>query len=111
MENLGQWKHTRAENPEWNRRALSWPINEDGEINENYDWPMEGFFMPYAPPLTRSGDKKPTARKCHILIMHTGKYILTSFRNISVVIIRIIYQFRYRGSTQIDGPEEWSSGS
>ena len=34
MDNFGQWKHTEVSNPEWNKRALSWPVNESGEINE-----------------------------------------------------------------------------
>ena len=34
MDNLGQWKHTQAENPEWNKCALSWPVKENGEYNE-----------------------------------------------------------------------------
>ena len=34
MENLGQWKHTQADNAEWNKRALSWPVDKNGEINE-----------------------------------------------------------------------------
>ena len=34
MDNIGQWKHTKAENVEWNKKALSWPVKEDGEINE-----------------------------------------------------------------------------
>ncbi len=58
FDNLGQWKHTRAENPEWNRQALSWPITEEGDLNDNYDWPMEGYLLPYAPPLKASGTKK-----------------------------------------------------
>lgn len=32
MDNLGQWKHANVENPEWNKRALSWPVNDKGEL-------------------------------------------------------------------------------
>ena len=41
LSNIGQWKYSTIPNPEWNKRALSWPVNEDGtwnmvhDINEN----------------------------------------------------------------------------
>ncbi|XP_076472192.1 doublecortin domain-containing protein 1-like [Babylonia areolata] len=57
MDNLGQWKHTDVANPEWNKQALSWPVTQDGELNEKYDWPMEGFILPFAPPLQTSSRK------------------------------------------------------
>ena len=53
LDNLGQWKHTKASNPQWNKQALSWPVTEEGTWNENYDWPMEGYFVPYAPPIKK----------------------------------------------------------
>lgn len=34
LENIGQWKHTRAQNTEWSKRALSWPVDEEGSLNE-----------------------------------------------------------------------------
>lgn len=34
FDNLGQWKHTKSSNPEWNKKALSWPVKQDGELNE-----------------------------------------------------------------------------
>jgi len=54
FENIGQWKHTQVDNPEWNKQALSWPITPDGQLNDNYDWPMEGYLVAYAPP-TKGG--------------------------------------------------------
>ncbi|XP_046543933.1 doublecortin domain-containing protein 1-like [Haliotis rubra] len=57
FDNLGQWKYTQAGNSEWHKLAYSWPITADGELNERYDWPMEGYLMPHAPPLHKS-DKK-----------------------------------------------------
>ncbi|XP_013404290.1 uncharacterized protein LOC106169385 isoform X2 [Lingula anatina] len=51
FDNLGQWKHSKITNPEWNKRAYSWPVNEDGNWNEDFDWPMEGFLIPGVPPL------------------------------------------------------------
>ncbi|KAK7477194.1 hypothetical protein BaRGS_00031579, partial [Batillaria attramentaria] len=57
FDNLGQWKYTDAPNTEWNKLALSWPVKQDGTLNEKYDWPMEGFFMPSVPPLQRSHKK------------------------------------------------------
>jgi len=50
LDNIGQWKFTHVENPEWNKQALSWPINPDGQLNDDYDWPMEGYLLAYAPP-------------------------------------------------------------
>ena len=50
FDNIGQWKHTQVENTEWNKQALSWPITPDGQLNDDYDWPMEGYLLAYAPP-------------------------------------------------------------
>ena len=33
LKNIGQWKNSTIRNPEWNKRALSWPVNEDGTWN------------------------------------------------------------------------------
>ena len=30
---MGQWKFSTVANPEWNKRALSWPVTEDGNWN------------------------------------------------------------------------------
>ncbi|XP_053391549.1 doublecortin domain-containing protein 1-like [Mercenaria mercenaria] len=49
--NLGQWKFNDATNPEWNKQALSWPVKADGSLNMEYDWPMEGYILPFAPKL------------------------------------------------------------
>ncbi|XP_050408824.1 doublecortin domain-containing protein 1 [Patella vulgata] len=57
FENLGQWKHTEASNPDFNKLAYSWPVKENGEINENYDWPMEGYIIPNAPPIRKATQK------------------------------------------------------
>ncbi|XP_038054500.1 doublecortin domain-containing protein 1-like isoform X2 [Patiria miniata] len=60
LDNLGQWKHTKAQNPLWNKLAYSWPVNSRGEWNEDCDWPMEGYFIPYAPPIKKM-TRKPSA--------------------------------------------------
>ncbi|ESO97509.1 hypothetical protein LOTGIDRAFT_152600 [Lottia gigantea] len=57
FENLGQWKFTEASNPEFNKLAYSWPVKENGELNEKYDWPMEGYLIPNAPPIRKTGPK------------------------------------------------------
>ncbi|CAL1540465.1 unnamed protein product [Lymnaea stagnalis] len=57
FDNLGQWKYTATTNPEWNKLAYSWPVLANGELNEKYDWPMEGFIIPNVPPIRKS-DKK-----------------------------------------------------
>ncbi|XP_036360712.1 doublecortin domain-containing protein 1-like isoform X2 [Octopus sinensis] len=55
FDNLGQWKHTQVMNPEWNKLAYSWPVCWDtGTLNEKYDWPMEGYLIPNAPPLSKN---------------------------------------------------------
>ena len=30
----GQWKHSEVTNREWNKRAYSWPVKEDGNYND-----------------------------------------------------------------------------
>ncbi|ELU06637.1 hypothetical protein CAPTEDRAFT_220130 [Capitella teleta] len=69
LDNLGQWKHTRADNPEWSKRALSWPVSEDGILNDNYDWPMEGYLLPYAPPIKVKGDQQKSSNSSSIRLM------------------------------------------
>jgi hypothetical protein len=34
FDKLGQWKYNEAANPEWNKQALSWPVKQNGELNE-----------------------------------------------------------------------------
>jgi len=55
FDNIGQWKHTQVENIDWNKQALSWPIKPDGQLNDDYDWPMEGCLLAYAPPTKSNG--------------------------------------------------------
>ncbi|XP_070543245.1 doublecortin domain-containing protein 1-like isoform X3 [Ptychodera flava] len=55
--NMGQWKHSKVDNPVWNKLAYSWPVTEDGTWNEEFDWPMEGYFIAHAPPLKKSAAK------------------------------------------------------
>lgn len=70
-DNLGQWRHTKADNPEWHRQALSWPTCKDGRINDDYVWPMEGYLLPYAPPLKSSlTDKNYGDGICLLSIMY-----------------------------------------
>ncbi|XP_078077520.1 doublecortin domain-containing protein 1-like [Mustelus asterias] len=56
----GQWKHSKLENPLWNKLTYMWPVLPDGDLNEEYDWPIEGSLLPNAPPLL-----KPT-QKSHV---------------------------------------------
>lgn len=35
--NMGQWKNSTISNPEWNKRALSWPVNDDETWNTVYN--------------------------------------------------------------------------
>ncbi|XP_054998533.1 doublecortin domain-containing protein 1 [Sorex araneus] len=51
----GQWKHSKIENPMWNKLAYMWPVLPNGQLNEEFDWPIEGLLIPNSPPT-----KKPT---------------------------------------------------
>ncbi|XP_038620481.1 doublecortin domain-containing protein 1 [Tachyglossus aculeatus] len=53
-----QWKHSRVENPLWNNLTYLWPVLPNGEINEDFDWPIQGMLIANSPPL-----KKPTGQK------------------------------------------------
>ena len=64
LDNLGQWKHTDVENPEWNKQALSWPVRRDGSLNDDYDWPMEGYLLPYAPPIKLNVTSADSVKDC-----------------------------------------------
>lgn len=48
-----EWRHNdlMACNPAWNKLAYSWPVDWRGDLNKNFDWPMEGYFIAYAPPI------------------------------------------------------------
>ncbi|XP_064601230.1 doublecortin domain-containing protein 1-like [Liolophura sinensis] len=58
FETIGQWKHTDVANPEWKKLAYSWPVRQDGQINEEYLWPMESFLMVSAPNPSKKVEKK-----------------------------------------------------
>nr|XP_031536929.1 doublecortin domain-containing protein 1 [Vicugna pacos] len=53
----GQWKHSRVENPLWNKLTYMWPVLPSGQLNEEFDWPIEGQLLPNSPPM-----KKPTCK-------------------------------------------------
>ncbi|VDP67567.1 unnamed protein product [Echinostoma caproni] len=48
---FGQWRYSYVDNPEWHRKALTWPIDRNGEPNESLIWPIEGQLIPFVPPL------------------------------------------------------------
>ncbi|XP_049636652.1 doublecortin domain-containing protein 1 [Suncus etruscus] len=50
-----QWKHSKVENPMWNKLTFMWPVLKNGQLNEEFDWPIEGLLIPNSPPT-----KKPT---------------------------------------------------
>ena len=75
---MGQWKHSKVENPEWNKKAYSWPVEENGDINEQFDWPMEGYFIPYAPPIRKPKEPKTSQQGMFskkVNIAHLSRYI------------------------------------
>ncbi|CAH3148243.1 unnamed protein product [Porites evermanni] len=73
--NMGQWKNSTISNPEWNKRALSWPVYEDGTWNSDFTWPMEGFLLPYAPPVKKPSHKKAvtTAAPARLRVLKNGE--------------------------------------
>ncbi|XP_054825956.1 doublecortin domain-containing protein 1 [Eublepharis macularius] len=54
----GQWKQSKVENPLWNKLTYMWPVLPNGELNEAFDWPIEGMLIPNSPPLTKPASKK-----------------------------------------------------
>ncbi|CAH1787762.1 unnamed protein product [Owenia fusiformis] len=59
MDNIGQWKHSRhMVGADWNKKAYSWPVNDDDTWIEGFDWPMEGFFIPQVPLIRKMSEKK-----------------------------------------------------
>ncbi|XP_075403805.1 doublecortin domain-containing protein 1 [Tenrec ecaudatus] len=54
-----QWKHSKVENPLWNKLNYMWPVLPSGQLNENFDWPIEGLLVPNSPPLKRPSYKTP----------------------------------------------------
>ncbi|KAF8571342.1 hypothetical protein P879_00075 [Paragonimus westermani] len=51
---FGQWRHSQVPNPEWHRKAFTWPVDRQGEINDSLIWPVEGLLKPFVPPLEPS---------------------------------------------------------
>ncbi|XP_076426348.1 doublecortin domain-containing protein 1 isoform X3 [Peromyscus maniculatus bairdii] len=54
----GQWKHSEVENPLWNKLTYMWPVLPSGQLNEAFDWPIEGLLVPKSPPMKRPVCKK-----------------------------------------------------
>ncbi|XP_064168071.1 doublecortin domain-containing protein 1-like isoform X2 [Anguilla rostrata] len=57
----GQWKHSKVENPLWNKLTYMWPTLPDGELNQDLAWPLEGALVACAPPLT-DASRRPLDR-------------------------------------------------
>ncbi|XP_057173224.1 doublecortin domain-containing protein 1 [Ursus arctos] len=55
----GQWKHSKVENPLWNKLTYMWPVLPSGQLNEEFDWPIEGLLIPNSPPMRKSICKTP----------------------------------------------------
>ncbi|XP_036390543.1 doublecortin domain-containing protein 1-like [Megalops cyprinoides] len=56
---MGQWKHSKVENPLWNKLTYMWPTLPDGKLNQDLTWPLEGALVPCAPPLTDRSSRRP----------------------------------------------------
>ncbi|XP_040601906.1 doublecortin domain-containing protein 1 isoform X3 [Mesocricetus auratus] len=55
----GQWKHSKVENPLWKKLMYMWPVLPSGQLNEAFDWPIEGLLVPNSPPMKRPACKTP----------------------------------------------------
>ncbi|XP_072277958.1 doublecortin domain-containing protein 1 isoform X2 [Pyxicephalus adspersus] len=55
----GQWKLSKVENPLWNKLTYLWPVLPNGEINEDFDWPIQGSLIANSPPLQRPAFNHP----------------------------------------------------
>ena len=51
MQTIGQWRHSKLATPEWHKLAYTWPVNEQDELIDDFDWPIVGYLIPNAPPL------------------------------------------------------------
>ncbi|KAG7473691.1 hypothetical protein MATL_G00098520 [Megalops atlanticus] len=56
---MGQWKHSKVENPLWNKLTYMWPTLPDGKLNQDLTWPLEGTLVACAPPLTDRSSRRP----------------------------------------------------
>ncbi|XP_052066407.1 doublecortin domain-containing protein 1-like isoform X1 [Mytilus californianus] len=73
FENLGQWKYSDATNPEFNKLAYSWPCRRDGTLNEDYDWPMEAFIVPNAPPVHKPRKEQQSGMPLRLMAIKNGE--------------------------------------
>jgi hypothetical protein len=48
---IGEWRFSELSTGLWHKLALTWPVNERGELIESFRWPMCGYLMADAPPL------------------------------------------------------------
>ncbi|KAM4846117.1 LOW QUALITY PROTEIN: doublecortin domain-containing protein 1 [Thomomys bottae] len=55
----GQWKHSKVDNPLWNKLTYLWPVLPSGQLNEEFDWPIEGLLVPNSPPMKKPICKTP----------------------------------------------------
>ncbi|KAG8438259.1 hypothetical protein GDO86_008813, partial [Hymenochirus boettgeri] len=55
----GQWKVSTVENPLWNKLTYLWPVLQNGDINENFDWPIQGSLIPKSPPMQKPKTDSP----------------------------------------------------
>ncbi|XP_068116580.1 doublecortin domain-containing protein 1 isoform X2 [Hyperolius riggenbachi] len=55
----GQWKKSKVENPLWNKLTYLWPVLPNGELNEDFNWPIQGSLIANSPPLQRPAYNHP----------------------------------------------------
>eukprot|EP00073_Rattus_norvegicus_P035371 XP_008760304.1 PREDICTED: doublecortin domain-containing protein 5 isoform X1 [Rattus norvegicus] len=56
---LSPWKHSSADNPLWNKLTYMWSVPPSSELNEEFDWPIEGLLNPNSSPMKRPVSKTP----------------------------------------------------
>ncbi|KAM4722038.1 doublecortin domain-containing protein 1 [Rhinophrynus dorsalis] len=72
---LGQWKRSKVDNPLWNKLTYMWPVLQNGEINEDFDWPLLGSLIPNSPPLEKPHIEHPdTHTPMRLKVLRNGDY-------------------------------------
>ncbi|XP_075044717.1 doublecortin domain-containing protein 1 [Mixophyes fleayi] len=53
LSKCGQWKRSKVDNPLWNKLTYLWPVLPNGDINEDFNWPLQGSLIANSPPLDK----------------------------------------------------------
>ncbi|XP_043915104.1 doublecortin domain-containing protein 1-like [Protopterus annectens] len=72
-----QWKHSKVENPLWNKLAYMWPVLPDGQLNEKFEWPIEGSLISNSPTMKKPYSKKTEYVPAKLKVLRNGDYDLS----------------------------------